>query len=270
MSFFETPTTKQGQHVIAVDDNAFSLLPGLFDGFEENLDHNWCLREIKTDEQTEVDLFLEYKNQTGLTLYWHKTGEKKPLIYHLDFSKSLKNLTSFPAPKQGAFNQALGNKSKNILDATGGWGSDALLMATQGYRVTILERNFIMALLLQEAFSRLALFAAELDLLFVIPRVHHCDSVRSLDQYSQGMDCVYLDPMFPPKRKKKAAVNKKMQLLQWLIGEDADADTLVQHAINCGVKRVTVKRPDYAEPLFKKPSQQFSSKLIHYDVYLQD
>ena len=58
-----------------------------------------------------------------------------------------------------------------------------------------------------------------------------------------------------------------MQLLQWLAGSDSDASELAgiakQH-----FPRVAVKRPSHAQPLIASPSNQFSSKLVHYDVYL--
>jgi len=77
--------------------------------------------------------------------------------------------------------------------------------------------------------------------------------------------------MFPAKKKKSAASNKNMQLLQWLAGPDLDADELIEAAVEF-FPRVAVKRPDYAEPLAEavigRPSVQFSSKLVHYDVYV--
>lgn len=204
----------------------------------------------------------------ALTLAWRKEGEKKPINYQLDYASNITLLKSLPAPKQGAFNQALGKKTKAVLDVTGGWGGDALLMAAQGYRVHIMERNQLMALLLQDAFERLARFVAASDLPLIVPTVSCADSILSVSQYVDGIDCAYLDPMFPPKRKKSAAANKQMQLLQWLIGEDVDAEELISSVAASGVKRIAVKRPSYASPLLKNPAQQFSSKLVHYDVYL--
>jgi 16S rRNA (guanine1516-N2)-methyltransferase len=75
--------------------------------------------------------------------------------------------------------------------------------------------------------------------------------------------------MFPVKRKKSAAVNKYMQLLQKMIGADADAVDLLKASLQSGIVRTIVKRPGYAEPLIKNPSDRFSSKLVSYDVYLR-
>lgn len=220
-----------------------------------------------------IDLEISNSDQ-GLLLSWNKASEK-PLKFHLDFAKIANQLRSFPAPKQGAFNQALGKKSKIIIDATGGWGGDSLLMSLQGYEVILIERLPLMATLLADAFERLSkslssslsnsLWAQ--DNQFIVPKVICGNALQVLQQNSLNADCVYLDPMFPPKRKKSAATNKQMQLLQWLAGPDEDASELAAYAAE-NFTRLAVKRPDYAEPLLAKPSAQFSSKLVHYDVYL--
>lgn len=216
------------------------------------------------------DLILDCEPEQGLVLNWFNDNAKKPLRFHLDFDMVMQQLKSFPAPKQGAFNQALGKKTHTVLDVTGGWGVDAMLMATQGYEVCIVERNPVMALLLSEALSRLSLSSqlGSYDQRFVVPKVVHADAIVYVVEAASTFDCVYLDPMFPPKRKKSAAVNKQMQLLHVLVGQDLDADRLLNSVLSSGAKRAAVKRPDYAAPLLKMPSQQFSSKLVHYDVYL--
>lgn len=213
-------------------------------------------------------LLLQAKSD-GLHLQWCK-GSEKPLNFYIDVVKVVNQLRSYPAPKQGAFNQALGKKTRHIIDATGGWGGDALLMCTQGYQVTVLERNPVMALILSDAMCRLSKSTWAIDNNVSAPKVAHTDSVMffSENKLQANIDCVYLDPMFPQKKKKKAAVNKQMQLLQWMVGQDIDASSLVENALAAGAPRISVKRPDYAEPLFRKPSNQFSSKLVHYDVYL--
>ena len=221
------------------------------------------------NDVSSVDIILSAKHD-GLHLPWNNSNEK-PLLFHIDVEKIVKQLRSYPAPKQGAFNQALGKKTKSVIDATGGWGGDALLMCCQGYSVTVLERQAVMALLLSDAMFRLSKTAWAQDNDVGVPKVVHVSAHDYFSSYKEQhdvSDCVYLDPMFPPKKKKSAAVNKQMQLLQWMVGEDQDASELVESALAAGVSRIAVKRPDYAEPLYKKPSSQFSSKLVHYDVYL--
>jgi len=212
-----------------------------------------------------VDFELS-KETSGLNLIWNN-GDQKPLKFHLDFVKSVSQLRSFPAPKQGAFNQALGKKSRSIIDATGGWASDAMLMCLQGYKVTVIERLPLMAALIEEAFCRLAKSDYVANNPVVVPTVLWGNAADLLANYSGDADCVYLDPMFPAKKKKKAASNKQMQLLQWLAGADCDASDVAAIAKQ-NFPRLAVKRPDHAEPLITAPVIQFSSKLVHYDVYM--
>ena len=220
------------------------------------------------DSISVASLLLTAKSD-GLHLQWNRESEK-PLNFHIDVIKAVNQLRSYPAPKQGAFNQALGKKTRHIIDATGGWGGDTLLMCTQGYQVTVLERNPVMALMLKDAMTRLSQSKWAIDNQVSMPNVIQGDSTIFFagNKLEESVDCIYLDPMFPPKKKKTAAVNKQMQLLQWMVGQDIDAAQLVENALSAEAPRIVVKRPDYAEPLFRTPSTQFSSKLVHYDVYL--
>ncbi len=228
-------------------------------------------------KQTEVDTGsavdfqaadLELRSsQSGLVLIWNKE-QSSPLKFQLDFEKKARQLRSFPAPKQGAFNQALGKKTKHVIDATGGWGGDALLMCLQGYQVTVIERLPLMAALLDDAFKRLAASDWATYNHVCAPIVVCDDAAEVLAARALKADCVYLDPMFPSKRKKSASTNKNMQLLQWLAGPDADAGELARVAMS-HYARLAVKRPDYAEPLMQPVDARFSSKLVHYDVYLK-
>jgi len=101
-----------------------------------------------------TDLHLQHGSD-GLVLHWIQ-GKQKALKFHVDYEKVLLKQRSFPSPKQGAFNQALGKKTRTIIDATGGWGSDAILMCMQGYQVTIIERLPLMAALIEDGLKRLS------------------------------------------------------------------------------------------------------------------
>ena len=213
-----------------------------------------------------------FDSSSGLEVVWYKEKNDPPLKLFIDIDHFVGQLKTFPAAKQGAFNQALGKKSKRVIDATGGWGGDTLLMCSQGYQVTIIERHPIMALLLKDAMNRLAVTDWAHVHNIKIPQVLEGNAVDLLPENELSSDCIYLDPMFPLKRKKSAAVNKKIQFLQWLVGADHDADHLLKSALESSCSRVAVKRPDYAQSILaecQKPSAQFSSKLVHYDVYLK-
>ena len=77
---------------------------------------------------------------------------------------------------------------------------------------------------------------------------------------------VYLDPMFPPGRK--TAERKPMKVLRWLVGDDQDAERLLDAALSAARQRVVVKRPIKAAPLgSRRPTTTHKGKALRYDVY---
>lgn len=226
-----------------------------------------CLLEPDTS-QPDIEI---YHDADGLKCRWFNDF-KKPLQLAVETQKFVNQQRSFPAPKQGAINQAIGRKHKSVIDATGGWGGDALLLCSQGYEVTIIERNPLMALLLKDAMQRSPLTAWASRVGASLPSVIEADAIRFFRDSNNASllekSCAYLDPMFPPKAKASAAVNKNIKFLQFLVGRDSDATEMAEAAISSPVSRVVIKRPHHAKPLAQETKERFSSKLVHYDVYL--
>lgn len=176
---------------------------------------------------------------------------------------------SWPAPKDGALAQALGRKTRTVVDATTGWGQDSLHIFRMGYELVCIERSPVMAELLADGFALLAQQDWMQRLNLQPPRLLQGNAIDLLAAEPQA-DCIYLDPMFPPKRKKSALAKKSMRVLRDLLGDDQDKEQLFEAALNAAGKRVVVKSPDYAEPLGGKPNESFQGKLLRYDVYLKD
>jgi len=176
---------------------------------------------------------------------------------------------SWPAPKQGALAQALGRKTRTVVDATTGWGQDSLHIFRMGYQLLCIERSPVMAELLTDGFIRLAQqdWMRKLDL--QPPGLLTGNAIDLLAGLETRPDCIYLDPMFPPKRKKSALAKKSMMILRDLLGDDEDKEQLFAAALRAAGKRVVVKSPDYAEPLGGKPNASFQGKLLRYDVYFK-
>jgi len=81
-------------------------------------------------------------------------------------------------------------------------------------------------------------------------------------------DVVYLDPMYP-ERRKSAKVKKHMQALQQLIGHGADDAALLARARLAATRRVIVKRPQHAPPLADiTPDYTIDGPNTRYDIYL--
>ena len=84
----------------------------------------------------------------------------------------------------------------------------------------------------------------------------------------QRPDVVYLDPMYP-HRRKAALAGKEMRLLRQLAGDDDDAPELLVAALACARRRVVVKRPRRAPALAGPPSGfQIVAPNTRFDVYL--
>jgi 16S rRNA (guanine1516-N2)-methyltransferase len=162
--------------------------------------------------------------------------------------------------------RALGKKTRTVVDATAGYCQDALLFALMGYHTVALERSPVVVALAQDGLRRLcAQSGITLDRRL---QLIEGDGRVLLPSLSPVPDVIYLDPMFPAKRKKSAAVKKEMRILRDLVGDDADAFELFEISCRVARDRVVVKRPDDAAPLAPRPSMSIAGKLVRYDVYL--
>jgi 16S rRNA (guanine1516-N2)-methyltransferase len=64
-------------------------------------------------------------------------------------------------------------------------------------------------------------------------------------------------------------VKKEMRLLQNVVGQDTDADELLNLALTSATNRVVVKRPAYADFLAGiKPQTSIKTKKHRFDIYL--
>jgi 16S rRNA (guanine1516-N2)-methyltransferase len=159
--------------------------------------------------------------------------------------------------------RALGPTVQRVVDATAGLGRDTVHMACLGYRVTAIERNPIVTTLAQDAIARAMPLLQD-----NVPTWLPGDARVILPTLAPRPDAVYLDPMFPAKRKTSAAVRKEMQMLRLLASDDSDAQQqLFTTAMACALERVVIKRPDDAPPLAGQPNASYPGKTVRYDVY---
>ncbi|WP_317930614.1 class I SAM-dependent methyltransferase [Halioxenophilus sp. WMMB6] len=158
-----------------------------------------------------------------------------------------------------------------LLDCTAGMGGDGFVLACLGCSVTLLERNPVVHALLADGLARAAaLGEPELDDITGRLRLINDDAIGYLQTLpgDQTADVIYLDPMFP-ERKKSAAVKKEMQFFHSLVGADLDQTELLMVARSKAVYRVVVKRPRLAEAIGEQqPSFQVVGKTSRYDIYV--
>jgi len=163
--------------------------------------------------------------------------------------------------------KAMGRETRIIIDGTAGLGGDAFLLACMGFRVTAVERSPTIHALLEDGLRR-----AEGDPLMHRAlggrlKVVHADARAWLSAPDRRPDVVYLDPMFPPRRKASALAKKAIRLVRAVVGDDEDAADLFAAAMRAAAQRVVVKRPHHAPPLGPEPTIAFEGKLVRYDVY---
>jgi 16S rRNA (guanine1516-N2)-methyltransferase len=156
-----------------------------------------------------------------------------------------------------------------IIDATAGFARDAFVLANLGCQITLIERNPLIATLIEDALLRAA---NDDDIADVIQRMSliNSDAVEYLTKLEQQNrpEVIYMDPMYP-SREKSALVKKDMRLLHQLAGPDTDSEELLTTARNTALKRVVVKRPKSAPYVGdQKPATSIESKNTRYDIYL--
>ena len=160
-----------------------------------------------------------------------------------------------------------GVPSPVAVDATAGLGEDALLLAAAGFSVVLFERDERVAALLRDALQR-ALQDARLSEIAGRMQLVEEDAVTGLKHLEKKPDVVYLDPMFPARRKD-AATNKKLQMLRMLERPctEEGAEALLSAALDAGPRKVVVKRPlkgPYLGGL--RPSNSLAGKVVRYDI----
>jgi 16S rRNA (guanine1516-N2)-methyltransferase len=156
-----------------------------------------------------------------------------------------------------------------IIDATAGFARDAFVLANLGCQITLIERNLLIATLIEDALNRAETDDNLSDVIQRMSLINH-DAIDYLSNLKNGQrpDVIYMDPMYP-NRDKSALVKKDMRLLHQLAGADTDSKQLLTTAQNTALKRVVVKRPKSAPFVGdQKPTTSIESKNTRYDVYL--
>lgn len=154
-----------------------------------------------------------------------------------------------------------------VLDATAGLGRDAFVLAALGCEVTLIERQPLVAALLEDGLARAA---RDLEVAPIIARMRLVpgNAIAAMMGWSETPpQVIYLDPMFP-HRDKSALVKKEMRLFRPLVGDDDDAPELLAAALGLASHRVVVKRPRKAPAIAgSKPGYSLDGKSSRYDIY---
>ena len=154
-----------------------------------------------------------------------------------------------------------------VLDATAGLGKDAFVLASLGCEISLIERQPIIAALLEDGLTR-GREDHEVGPIMARMRLLTGNSIELIRAWEgDAPQVIYLDPMFP-HREKTALVKKEMRLFRPLVGDDMDAPALLEAALALATHRVVVKRPRKAPCIDgPKPSYALDGKSSRYDIY---
>ena len=154
-----------------------------------------------------------------------------------------------------------------VLDATAGLGRDAFVLASLGCEMTLIERQPLIAALLEDGLARAA-GDAEVGAIVARMRLLAGNAIELMGAWAEeAPQVIYLDPMFP-HRDKSALVKKEMRLFRPFVGDDLDAPALLAAALELASHRVVVKRPRKAPVIDgPKPGYALEGKSSRYDIY---
>jgi len=221
---------------------------------------------------------LARDKQGRLCLIDSRKGAAGPL--YVDFLAGASGWRLRDLSRNDLLPRAVGFKSarppRTLLDATAGLGHDAASLALLGLDVTALEVSPVVFALLQDGLARARASGQELGRRIAERLTPLCADARSFLRLSAAEcgsipDVVYLDPMFPDKRKA-ARSRKEMQHLQALLPPPnaAELSELMKLALAVAAQRVVVKRPLHAPEIVDNPPPSHShwGKSVRFDVYL--
>lgn len=218
--------------------------------------------EISDIAQAKLVLSRDDKLAPLLALCWGQA----PTTRFVPFSQAIVPLRHTKDPLV----RAMGAKDLTVLDATAGWGEDAARLVMNGYAVTAVERLPVIHEITK--FNWQSCMAAQCDLQKRVQWVC-AETLDILNQYlseAKHCDVVYLDPMFPDKRRQSAAAKKPLKILQALAAAptEIEAEQLLSLSRKVARKRVVVKRALKAPVLTDvMPSGSVKGKLVRFDLY---
>lgn len=197
--------------------------------------------------------------------YWLHSDDPKEKPIGIEIDRILERHLDFfrkSSVQKELFARAIGIKGAfkpRVLDLTGGLLGDSLLFLAAGCEVTTVERNPLVAFLIQSAMKNAR------HPLMTHFRFKEADAVTVLSEVNPP-DVIFFDPMFEDVNHK-ASPKKEMRIFRTLLKADTDAEAVLKKAILSGAKRVVVKRPRLSRELIQGKPVQFEGKSTRYDVY---
>lgn len=197
--------------------------------------------------------------------FWLHSDDPKEKPIGIELDKILDRHLEFfrkSSVQKELFARAIGIKGSfkpKVVDLTAGLLGDSLLFLAAGCEVTAVERNPLIAFIIQSAIKN-----ARHPLL---EKFHfQMMDAKEILKSSPAVDVIYFDPMFEDANHK-ASPKKEMRIFRTLLAGDADAEEVLALALGTGIKRVVVKRPRLSKELLNLRPVRMEGKSTRYDVY---
>jgi len=241
-----------------------------FPVFIENDDHyQYLTDELKFSDSEIIKTYPEHKPyfvfQDG-GLHFAKDSTENKLL-HVDFLKGSMGWRLKRRDHEALLKKALGKKNKNLIifDGTAGFLSDTLIFLALGHKVIACEQSKVLFLLLSDAINRAKIKLNFLDNLNLI----HGDA---LDIYkkTQNIDVIYLDPMYPIKKKNALRSGNISDIKSILMLENIEnfEDQVFFDFKKNKFKKIVLKRPIKSKIIDDGLNYQIKGKSTRFDVYI--
>ena len=199
-------------------------------------------------------------------LHFAKDSAENKLL-HVDFLKGSLGWRLKRRDHETLLKKAIGKKNKNltIFDGTAGFLSDSLIFLALGHKVIACEQSKVLFLLLNDAINRAKI---ELSFLDNLNLIHG----NALDAYknTQNIDVIYLDPMYPAKKKNASRSGSMSDIKSILKLENIEnlEDKVFFDFKKNKFKKIVLKRPIKSKIIDDSLNYQIKGKSTRFDVYI--
>jgi 16S rRNA (guanine1516-N2)-methyltransferase len=214
---------------------------------------------VLADSEEPVSRFVLDICNNRLALTWMEQPGLKPFWVTFD--------SRYPSQGKDPLLRAIGQTKGVVVDMTAGWCVDACHLARSGLDVIAIEHNALVYAMVRHTLDSHPVLAKL--------KLHFGESAKILPELASSADVVYLDPMYP-LRSRSAASPKEITILRAIVetqevsraGVDSDAEMeLFDLAMKTATKRVVVKRPHYAHPVYPGKVGETRGKQVRFDIY---
>lgn len=226
----------------------------------QNLD-NKTLKQFMSDKPSIPLLFFDKDS-----LVWATLCNNELIKVNADWQSYQSRIVKAGQKNEMLLKIAKLKDKMRVIDGTAGFGIDALILASTGASVTLIEQNPILFLILKVEQHKMSQHKNWQKLMGRIDIIYG-DSGKILHTLDK-VDLIYLDPMFPSD-SYKGLVNKHMQVLHQYINpphfddEVALFETAIAHCDKLVIKR-PISAPNFANI---NPMQSVSNDIVRFDKY---